>query len=155
MKNDLVSFGDNVIEDLAINCHIVSLLVKAQTEDGLNFHFSWLVVGIHLRISNNYKLKFYYNTTTDADYIQRGLQWDIFLPNYKNGGHKLILTCKTQYPPFFFFFNNSIASAVYPGAMIPSETSLEIILAVWASQMSLKATKSPKLDILSAPLALA
>jgi len=44
-------------------------------------------------------------------------------------------TCKTQYFPPFFFFKISSASSSYPGAITPSETSLEIILAVGVSTL--------------------
>ena len=49
----------------------------------------------------------------------------------------------------------SSASGSKPGAITPSETSLLIIFAVAASHTSERAIKSPKDDILSAPLALA
>ena len=39
----------------------------------------------------------------------------------------------------------------YPGAIMPSDTSLDMILAVATSQASDRAIKSPKDDILSAP----
>jgi hypothetical protein len=62
------------------------------------------------------------------------------------------LTCKTQYFPPFFFFKISSASSSYPGAITPSETSLEIIFAVGVSTIWDKAMKSPNEDILSAPV---
>ncbi|RUS18173.1 hypothetical protein BC937DRAFT_89078 [Endogone sp. FLAS-F59071] len=70
-------------------------------------------------------------------------------PQYSNKG----LTCKTVYFPAFFFFNSSNAAGSYPGAITPSLTSLEMILAVGTSTTSDNAIQSPKLDILSAPLA--
>ena len=58
------------------------------------------------------------------------------------------------YAPFFFAFRISIAFSEYPGAITPSETSLEMIFAVSTSHSSERAIKSPKELILSAPLAL-
>jgi len=60
-------------------------------------------------------------------------------------------TCKTQYFPPFFFLKISSASSSYPGAITPSETSLEIIFAVGVSTLWDRAMKSPKDDIRSAP----
>ena len=57
--------------------------------------------------------------------------------------------------PFFLADRISRASGSYPGAMIPSDTSLFKIIAVGTSHTSERATKSPNEDILSAPLALA
>ena len=59
------------------------------------------------------------------------------------------------YAPFFFDLRISRASGSYPGAIIPSETSRLIILAVVTSHTSERAIQSPKDDIRSVPLALA
>ncbi len=59
--------------------------------------------------------------------------------------------CKTQYFPPFFFARTSSASGEYPGAMIPSDTSREIMRAVARSQGAERAMKSPKEDMRSAP----
>lgn len=60
-------------------------------------------------------------------------------------------TWRTQYFPPFFFFKMSRASGSYPGAMIPSDTSREMILAVATSQVWERAMKSPNEDMRSAP----
>lgn len=61
------------------------------------------------------------------------------------------VTSRTQYFPAFFFFSTSSASVEYPGAITPSETSLEMIFAVARSHGADRAMKSPNEDIRSAP----
>lgn len=60
-------------------------------------------------------------------------------------------TWRTQYLPAFFLRRTSRASGEYPGAMIPSDTSREMIRAVAKSQGADNAMKSPNDDIRSAP----
>jgi hypothetical protein len=62
-------------------------------------------------------------------------------------------TSRTQYFPPFFLERTSRASGEYPGAIIPSDTSREIIFAVARSQGADNPIKSPKDDMRSAPRA--
>lgn len=95
-----------------------------------------------------------------VDHLRLALRGDIVLvhlhrPNISDSLERLGIerTWRIQYLPPFFLPRISRASASNPGAITPSDTSLEMILAVARSHVADNAMKSPKLDILSAPLA--
>lgn len=73
--------------------------------------------------------------------------------NLTDKTHRDEHTSSTQYFPPFFFDRIASASGEYPGAMIPSETSRDMISAVARSQGSERPMKSPNDDMRSAPRA--
>lgn len=121
---DLVVLRDDVGEGSGADLGVVAALLHRDAKDLAGLDESGGVGSVHLRSGQSARAK------------------------YCNDERR---TLRTQYFPPFFFLRISRASGSYPGAMIPSETSREMILAVATSQVCESAMKSPKEDMRSAP----
>lgn len=115
---------DDVTEERSVNLSVVPALLELDTIDLFGLNFPWSISRVDLG-------------------------------RCKQKGPNMIdkYTSRTQYFPAFFLESTSSASGEYPGAIIPSETSREMILAVAKSQGADSPMKSPKEDMRSAPRA--
>ena len=127
VRTYLLVLRHNVLEQLRVDLRVVAFLLHENAVYRPDLDVCWFIGRVDLRT--------------------RMMQKSIMMLRYQH-------TWSTQYFPPFFLPRTSRASGEYPGAIIPSETSREMIRAVARSHGAESAMKSPKEDILSAPVRL-